>query len=200
MSDTTDPLFVEMTGRYAEQRLPWDVELPPPEVIDVATTLPPGRALDLGCGLGRTCIYLAQHGWQCDGVDFVEHAITIARQRADQAGVLHRIAFHRASVANVDFLDQPYDLIVDVGCLHAQAPEVRIQYVQHVKRLLKPGGLLLLFAHLRGEIDTAESRWITAAQIEELFQQNFAVERVERGSTTVGNETWTSAWYWILRC
>lgn len=199
MSDTTNSLFVEMTSRYAEQRLPWDAELPPPEVIDVVKTLPPGRALDLGCGLGRACVYLARHGWQCDGIDFVEQAIVTARQRAERAGVSDQIAFHVASVADLDFLQPAYDLIIDVGCLHAQNAEVQIKYAQHATRLLKPGGCLLLFAHVRNEADPADGHGITAAQIQELFQPGFATERVERGSTTVGGDTWPSAWYWMRR-
>lgn len=195
----TNTLFVEMTNRYAAQSLPWNHELPPPEVLALAESLPPGRMLDLGCGLGRACIYLAQHGWQCDGVDFVEKAIALARQRAAAAGVAERVAFQVASVAALDFLQPPYDLVIDVGCLHAQSAEVRTAYAQQVKRLLRPGGLFLLFAHVRAEAPGTEGRWITSAQIDELFPPEFVVEHLERGSTTVGDNTWPSAWYWMRR-
>ncbi|KAA8946883.1 methyltransferase domain-containing protein, partial [Mycobacterium sp.] len=36
--------------------------------------LPPGSALDLGCGTGDASIYLARHGWHVTGVDFVGKA------------------------------------------------------------------------------------------------------------------------------
>lgn len=62
MSDATNALFVEMTNRYLEQRLPWDQELSPPEIVDIVQAMPPGRALDLDCGPGRACVYLAQKG------------------------------------------------------------------------------------------------------------------------------------------
>lgn len=194
-----DALLTEMTNRYAGQQLPWNVELPPPEVLALVDVLPPGRMLDLGCGLGRACLYLASHGWQCDGVDFVEQAVGMARQRAEAAGVADRVAFHRASVAAVDFLQSPYDLVLDVGCLHAQSAEVRVAYARQVERLLKPGGLFLLFAHVRDEEVGTEGRWITTAQLDALFQPSFVIERVERGSTTVGDNTWPSAWYWMRR-
>ncbi len=199
VNEIDQPLFAEMTNRYTEQNLPWDVELPPPEVIELVKVLPPGRALDLGCGFGRTCRYLANHGWQCDGVDFVEKAIVTARQRAEETGVTERITFHVASVAELDFLQPPYDLAIDVGCLHAQPQAVCVQYAKHVARLLKPGGLFLLFAHLREESAVTAERWVTAAHIDELFQQDFAVERVERGTTTVRDATWPSGWYWLRR-
>lgn len=193
-----DTLFAEMTSRYSEQNLPWDVELPPPEVLAVVDQLPPGRVLDLGCGFGRTCRYLAQHGWQCDGVDFVEKAIVTARQRADAAGVTDRVTFHVASVAEIDFLQPPYDLVVDVGCFHAQSAPVRERYAEHIARLLRPGGLFLLFAHLRDDSE-GEGRWVTASQLDALFQRDFTVERMVAGTTTVCDNTWPSGWYWFRR-
>jgi len=199
MGEQEEALLVEMTNRYAGQQLPWNAELPPPEVLALVDVLPPGRMLDLGCGLGRACRYLAQHGWQCDGVDFVEQAIVGARQRAEEAGVADRVTFHQSSVAAVDFLSPPYDLVIDVGCLHAQSAEVRTAYARQVERLLRPGGLFLLFAHVRDEAPGPEGRWITVGQIDELFQPGFVVERLEHGTTTVGDNTWPSAWYWLRR-
>ena len=49
--------------------------------------LPPGRALELGCGTGTNTVWLAQHGFDCTGVDLSPRAIARARQRADEAGV-----------------------------------------------------------------------------------------------------------------
>ena len=65
--------------------------------------------------------------------------------------------------------------------------------------MLRPGGLFLLFAHVRDEAPGPEGRWITVRQIDELFQPGFVVERLERGTTTVGDNTWPSAWYWLRR-
>lgn len=47
--------------------------------------LTPGRALDVGCGTGDSSIYLAQHGWQVTGLDFVPKALAKARAKADSA-------------------------------------------------------------------------------------------------------------------
>lgn len=196
-------LLTRMTERYANGEIPWHHELPPPEVIALADTLPPGRFLDLGSGLGRACIYLAQHGWTCDGVDFVAQATEMSRERAEAAGVADRVHFHTASVAALDFLSGPYDLILDVGCLHAQSPEDGEAYTQHVKRLLKPsvgnnrGGVYVLFAHLTDESDPDARRWITEAELYRLFLPGLTLERIVRGTTTIGESTWASAWFWM---
>ena len=47
----------------------------PPEVMAIAEVLPAGRVLDIGCGFGRTAIYMSQKGWQATGVDYVPKAI-----------------------------------------------------------------------------------------------------------------------------
>ncbi|MEZ4728599.1 MAG: hypothetical protein R3E79_15805 [Caldilineaceae bacterium] len=56
MNEQEEALLAEMTNRYAGQQLPWNAELPPPEVLALVDVLPPGRMLDLGCGL-RACRY-----------------------------------------------------------------------------------------------------------------------------------------------
>jgi 2-polyprenyl-3-methyl-5-hydroxy-6-metoxy-1,4-benzoquinol methylase len=38
----------------------------------------PGKALDLGCGIGTNAITLAQYGWQATGIDFALKAIRTA--------------------------------------------------------------------------------------------------------------------------
>jgi 2-polyprenyl-3-methyl-5-hydroxy-6-metoxy-1,4-benzoquinol methylase len=50
-----------------------------------ASGLPAGTALDIGCGTGDSAIYLARHGWQVTGVDFVATALSKARTKATAA-------------------------------------------------------------------------------------------------------------------
>src|SRR6201986_759251 len=52
------------------------------ELIEGPTALPVGTAIDIGCGTGDAAIYLARHGWQVTGVDFVPRALAKARTKA----------------------------------------------------------------------------------------------------------------------
>jgi SAM-dependent methyltransferase len=195
----TEDLFTEMSRRYREGGLPWDDPLSPPEVIAIAEHLPPGRALDLGCGYGRVCIYLAQRGWECDGVDFVPQAIEAAQERAHAAGVSDHARFHVGPVTDLSFLQPSYDLAVDVGCLHAQRGDDLHAYVAEVARLLKPGGLFLLFVRLLDEFDSAAPRGLPEPAIRALFEPDFIFERVEHGTSHMADESWASAWFWLRR-
>ena len=199
-----DDAYERLRKRYQSGDVPWDAELPPPEVIELVETLPPGRALDLGCGYGRTAIYLAQHGWRVDAVDFVELALEEARRRAAAAGV--EIVFHHGSVTDLDFLDGPYDLAVDVGCGHALDEAGLRAYRGEVHRLLRPKAVFLFFARIRDraadpEVDEEDGpRGLDEPLFRRLFAEGFSLYRYERGMTEMDDgSSWQSAWFWLRK-
>jgi SAM-dependent methyltransferase len=184
-----------LTELYASGPVPWDLSDPPPEVLTFAPSLLPGRALDLGCGLGRASLYLARLGWQVDGVDFVPQAIETARQRAQAAG-LNNVTFHLGPVTALPYLTGPYDLALDVGCAHSFSTEELTAYHAELRRLLRPDGVYLLFAHLS---QAEGERWLAEETLHCIFAEGFRLERAEYGQTTVRGETWRSAWFWFRR-
>lgn len=192
--------FEKFQSRYESGEVPWDHELPPPELIALAEELPPGRVLDMGCGYGRTCIYLAQRGWLADGIDFVPLAIEEAKRRAVRTAVSQHIIFLHGSVTSIPYENERYDLIVDVGCMHALSDEELVQYRGEVERLLREDGRYLLFAHVRDDGDDSdESKGVPEAAIRTLFA-NFTLEHVEYGTTQVEDKPpWNSAWFWYRK-
>jgi cyclopropane fatty-acyl-phospholipid synthase-like methyltransferase len=181
--------------RYLLGRPPWDTEVTPPEVIELVEggVLPPGRALDLGCGTGTNCIYLARHDWEVVGVDFSVLAIRRAWRKARRAGVDGR--FYQVDVTNLAFLADPFDLALDIGCLHSLSPEDWRRYAAGVARLVLPGGLYLLYT-FTPRPDRPISRGVAPEEVRSLFAPAFAVEREERGEDPSGPR---SAWYWLRR-
>jgi len=102
-----------------------------------------GCALDIGCGLGTEIGYLASVGWQAVGIDISETAI--ARAAAGHRGA----AFLRADVRRLPFGRHCFNAALDRGCFHYLPPPDRPVYACELRRVLKPGGKLLLRASLR---------------------------------------------------
>jgi 2-polyprenyl-3-methyl-5-hydroxy-6-metoxy-1,4-benzoquinol methylase len=69
---------------YAEGRIESPLD---PHVLELASTLEIGSALDLGCGAGQNSTWLAELGWSVTGIDVAPSAIALAEQTARDAGV-----------------------------------------------------------------------------------------------------------------
>ncbi|MCV7258414.1 class I SAM-dependent methyltransferase [Mycobacterium shimoidei] len=128
---------------------PWDGHPQSPvlrELVEGSDPLPPGSALDLGCGTGDASIYLAQHGWQVTGVDFVPKALEKARAKADSAGVT--VDFVQADVTHLRQygITPGFGLIVDNGCFHGMSDHDRDLYVQEVSAVAAPEARLFMVA------------------------------------------------------
>src|SRR5262249_50729465 len=74
---------------YRDGSLPWDTGRPSSELQSVLSqnAIRPCRALELGCGTGTNCVWLAQQGFEVTGVDVAPLAVEAAEKRAKAAGV-----------------------------------------------------------------------------------------------------------------
>jgi SAM-dependent methyltransferase len=199
MSDTDTDHFRRLQDRYRRREMPWDHELPPPEIMAAAERLEPGAALDLGCGTARAGVYLAARGWRVDGIDFVPEAIELATARVAAAGLADRVRLHEGSVTDMRSLSGPYELAIDVGCMHGLDAGRQLAYAGEVTRLVRPGGTYLLFVHLREPGDDEGRPGTPDGSVEALFGEAFEFVTVEPGMTTVGEDRWRSAWYELRR-
>jgi SAM-dependent methyltransferase len=120
------------------------------DLIEGDGALTPGTALDLGCGTGDNSIYLAKHGWQVTGVDFVAKAVEKARAKAEANKLT--VNFARADVTRLssEGVGTNFGLIVDNGCLHGMSPEDRGAYVREVTAVAAPDARLLLVEFVTG--------------------------------------------------
>jgi SAM-dependent methyltransferase len=139
-------------------RPPWDSGIPAPELVRAVQQHPPGRALDLGCGTGTNVRYLAEHGWQATGVDFVPRAIDKARRRARGLTYGARMNFLVGDVTKLERLPLPgpFDLALDMGCFHSLPEAGRAAYAAGLSGWLKPGAQYLLYAF---QPDPAQKLW-----------------------------------------
>ncbi len=133
--------------RYA----PWDRWQGKPlrrlrELLEGPQAPRPGRALDVGCGMGRGSIYLAQLGWQVAGIDAVERALKVARLRAERAGV--KVEFVHGDVTQIERagIRGPFDLFLDLGCFHILSDDERRHYGESIARVAGAEAQVILFA------------------------------------------------------
>jgi SAM-dependent methyltransferase len=132
---------------------PWDGHPLPTSLqnlIEGDAALSPGTALDIGCGTGDNSIYLAEHGWQVTGVDYVQKAVDKARAKASAKGV--DVRFEQADVTRLceENIGSGFALIVDNGCLHGMSDEDRHDYVREVTAAAAPDARLLLVEFIPG--------------------------------------------------
>jgi cyclopropane fatty-acyl-phospholipid synthase-like methyltransferase len=133
--------------------VPWDghpLATSLQELVEGEGALAPGAALDLGCGTGDTSIYLAKHGWQVTGVDFVAKAVGKASAKAEANKVA--VNFARADVTRLssEGVGSNFGLIVDNGCLHSMSAQDRDAYVREVSAVAAPDARLLLVEFITG--------------------------------------------------
>ncbi len=114
-------------------------------LIEVAESLPPGRALDLGCGEGGDAMWLAERGWYVTAVDISQTALDRAAADAQARNVLARIDFQRHDLPQT-FPDGTYDL-VSAHYLHSMAELDRPRLLRMGADAVRPNGLLLIVDH-----------------------------------------------------
>lgn len=182
--------------RYWRGNAPWDTGIAPPEIVALAARLAPGKALDLGCGTGASSIYLAQRGWQVTGIDFILAAIHKAQQKARAAHL--SIDFRVGDVSRLEGLrlPGPFDLAVDVGCLHSLTPVQQQFYAKALAKLMRSGAIYALYAFAPRDLN-GRRVGLTPDDVAQLFAPSFQVESVVTGQDTGGGAA--SAWYDLRR-
>ena len=193
--------FFSLVYRFGRPR--WDTGVTPPEVvalIEGAPPLPPGRALDLGCGTGTNVIYLARHGWQATGVDYIGRAIGVARRRARAAGVdVHLVRGDVTRLAALG-IGGPFDFVLDIGCFHGIPDERRAAYARGVAEVTRTGSTLLMFGF--GQPGSfGPCRFIGASEedIARLFGGDFEVVEVIHGEERRPEHAMSPTWHRLRR-
>jgi SAM-dependent methyltransferase len=179
---------------YRTGRTPWDTGVTPPEVVELiegADALPPGRALDLGCGTGTNVIYLAEHGWDATGVEADRRALAVAERRAPTASGARVVDGDVTRLGQLP-IDGPFDLALDIGCFHSIAPVRRDAYASGVAARTAPGATLFVFAFARrpGLVPVG----VTSREMRDRFEPWF--EPVGR---IAGTQPPGAAWYRLRR-
>jgi ubiquinone/menaquinone biosynthesis C-methylase UbiE len=101
------------------------------------------KVLDAGCGGGRNAIAMAQLGAaEVHGIDIGRQGIINASQRATG---LSNVEFRQASILEIPFEDETFDLVWCAGVLMITEDENKA--LDELTRVIKPGGLLYLLVY-----------------------------------------------------
>ena len=108
--------------------------------------LPPGLALDAGCGHGSEAIWLATSGWQVTAVDFSATALDYGRSTALAVGpdVAGRIEWVEGDLGSWAPAPRRFDL---VSCLYVHVAGSVVEMVGRLGGGVAPGGTLLMVGH-----------------------------------------------------
>ena len=101
--------------------------------------LPREKVLDLGCGNGRLLQIFKEIDINYTGTDSCEKLIEIAKKNYPSAN------FQVVDALNLPFPTNHFDKVYSVAVLHhIPSEELRLKFLEGIKRVLKPNGLLII--------------------------------------------------------
>ena len=135
-SDTQDT----WDQRYTSAERVWSGQ-PNGALVTETTGLPPGAALDVGCGEGADAVWLAEQGWDVTALDVSGVALERAARHAEQAQVAVRwvhAGLVEAALPAFDLVSAQYPALLQTDGHDAEAA---------LLAAVAPGGTLLVVHH-----------------------------------------------------
>ena len=115
------------------------------KVLDLARIKVGESVLDVGCGTGTLAIAAKRRvgqGGDVLGIDVSPEMIARARKKASKAAL--KIDFRNEAIEALPFADAQFDGVLSTLMLHHMPAKVREQGVREMRRVLKPGGRVLI--------------------------------------------------------
>ncbi|MCX6023761.1 MAG: class I SAM-dependent methyltransferase, partial [Chloroflexi bacterium] len=139
----------------------------------------PRRVLDCGAGAGRNSRYLGKRGHQVVGVD--RSAQMLERSRG-----VSRSALVRGDLRTLPFADAAFDALICTHVLETLRLPAITAAVAEFRRVVRPGGMLLIVTAAREDADPAGGR--------EVEPGTFVFDREGRVSAHLADRTELAVW------
>ena len=113
--------------------------------IEFAHLAPGESVLDVGCGTGSLAILAKERvgpAGRVSGIDASPEMISRARKRAGKAGA--EVTFENAVVEALPFPNASFDAVLSTVMMHHLPDDARHQCLSEIRRVLKPGGRLIV--------------------------------------------------------
>lgn len=193
----------DFRGAY-DGRPPWDLDGPQPAFAGAAERVS-GEVLDAGCGTGEHALFFAARGLGVTGVDFMEKAVRIARDKAVARGLAAEFLVKDA--LELAGWDRRFDTVLDSGLFHVFGDAERARYLAGLRTVLRPGGRLLLLCFSDATPGTQGPRRVGEAELRTAFRDGWTVEDLATARFTVRPEARAGAfggedpraWFLIAR-
>lgn len=115
-------------------------------IIQTSPNLASGaKAIDIACGLGNNSIWLAQHGWDVDGIDISATGLDLANQSCTKAGTV--VNWVEADLDDWRPDPKAYDLAIIFRFLD------RVTIPQIVNAGVRTGGWLIYETFAAGQLE-----------------------------------------------
>jgi demethylmenaquinone methyltransferase/2-methoxy-6-polyprenyl-1,4-benzoquinol methylase len=119
------------------------------------------RVLDIGCGTGGLALRAARRGARVKGIDVNAAMLEVAAQRVRGAGLDEAVELVEQGVAELDAEPaEGYDAVMSGLCLSELSDDEIAFTLLQVRRLLRPGGCLLIADEVKPP--AAATRWLLA--------------------------------------
>ena len=99
--------------------------------------------LEIGCGTGRTLIFLAREGYACRGVDFDPVQIKCADEIKKELNI-ENITFSVAKIGEEIFKEKEFDIIISNDLVEHLPEQELLKYFSQVNKLLHDNGIFLI--------------------------------------------------------
>ncbi|MCG8380806.1 MAG: class I SAM-dependent methyltransferase [Gammaproteobacteria bacterium] len=97
------------------------------------------RVLDLGCGVGRHALFLANEGFDVIAIDGSEVGLNFVAREASKHHL--SVTFKQALMTSLPLEDNSIDYVLAFNVIYHGSPAVVRKAVKEIARVLVPGGL-----------------------------------------------------------
>ncbi|MBL4607565.1 MAG: methyltransferase domain-containing protein [Pseudomonadales bacterium] len=115
------------------------------------------KILDAGCGIGGSCLWLANHyDVECTGINICEFQLKKARKLSKERNLDSRVNYQVRSFLETGFEDNTFDVVW--GMESVCYAENKKEFLEEAYRILKPGGRVAVADGFLNDI-TPEKRY-----------------------------------------